>query len=32
MIPVEITSGIRRGGTKENGWGGEFMYDIVDTL
>jgi hypothetical protein len=34
MIPVETTPGIRveGGGLRENGRGGEFMYDILDTL
>jgi hypothetical protein len=31
MIPVETTSGMG-GGIKENGRGGEFKYDILDTL
>jgi hypothetical protein len=31
MILVEITTGIRGGVLKENGSGGEFMYDILDT-
>jgi hypothetical protein len=31
MIPVETTPGIG-GGMKENSRGGEFMYDIFDTL
>jgi hypothetical protein len=31
MIPVETIPGIRRG-IKESGRGGEFKYDIVDTL
>jgi hypothetical protein len=33
MIPVETTLGIWEGeGMKKNGRGGEFMYDIFDTL
>jgi hypothetical protein len=32
MIPVEAISEIRGGRIKENGRGGEFMYDIFDTL
>jgi hypothetical protein len=33
MIQVETTPGIAvEGGEKENGWGGEFMYDIFDKL
>jgi hypothetical protein len=33
MIPVETTPVIRVGGRiKENSRGGEFMYDIFDTL
>jgi hypothetical protein len=33
MIPVETAPGIRRGGLKEStGVGGEFKYDIFDTL
>jgi hypothetical protein len=32
MILVETTPGIRWGDLKENIWGGEFMYDIFDTL
>jgi hypothetical protein len=32
MIPVETTPGIGGGGIKENGWRGEFMYGIFDTL
>jgi hypothetical protein len=31
MIPVETTLGIR-GRKAENGWGGEFVYNIFDTL
>jgi hypothetical protein len=32
MIPVETILGIRRGGMKESGGGGEFNYEIFDTL
>jgi hypothetical protein len=32
MIPVEIVPGIRGGEIKESGGGGEFKYDIFDTL
>jgi hypothetical protein len=32
MIPVETVPGIGTERMKENGWGGEFMYDIFDTL
>jgi hypothetical protein len=32
MIPVETVSGIRGGGMKESSGGGEFKYDIFDTL
>jgi hypothetical protein len=32
MILVETTPGIRGEGIKENGGGGEFKYDICDTL
>jgi hypothetical protein len=32
MIPVETTPGSRGGRIKENGWGGEFMYDVFDIL
>jgi hypothetical protein len=32
MIPVETISGMGRGGIKENGGGGEFKYNIFDTL
>jgi hypothetical protein len=33
MLPAETTPGIGvGGGMKENGGGGEFMYDILDTL
>jgi hypothetical protein len=32
MIPVETISGIRGGGIKEGGGGGEFKYDILDVL
>jgi hypothetical protein len=33
MIPVETVPGIRGGGQiKESGRGGEFKYDIFDTL
>jgi hypothetical protein len=32
MIPVETILGLRGGGIKENGGGGEFKYDIVDIL
>jgi hypothetical protein len=33
MIPIETTPGIFVGGmVKENGRGGEFMYDIFSTL
>jgi hypothetical protein len=31
MIPFETIPG-RQGGIKENGKGGEFKYDIFDTL
>jgi hypothetical protein len=32
MIPIETVSGIRGGGLKERSGGGEFKYDILDTL
>jgi hypothetical protein len=32
MIPVETILGIGGGGIKENSGGGEFKYDIFDTL
>jgi hypothetical protein len=32
MISVETVPGIRRGGVWENSGGGEFKYDIFDTL
>jgi hypothetical protein len=32
MIAVETIPGIGGGGMKENGWGGEFMYDIFGIL
>jgi hypothetical protein len=32
MIPTETVPGIRRGGMKESSGGGEFNYDIFDTL
>jgi hypothetical protein len=32
MIPVETIPGIEGGQIKENGGGGEFKYDIFDTL
>jgi hypothetical protein len=32
MIPVETTPGIGGEGMKENDWGGEFMYDIMEKL
>jgi hypothetical protein len=32
MIPIETVPGIREGGMKENSRGGEFKYDIFDTL
>jgi hypothetical protein len=32
MIPIETTPRIGERGMKENGLGGEFMYDICDTL
>jgi hypothetical protein len=32
MIPVETVPGIGRGGMNESGGGGEFKYDILDTL
>jgi hypothetical protein len=32
MIAVETTPGIGEGEMKKNGRGGEFMYDILDTL
>jgi hypothetical protein len=32
MLTVENTLEIEVEGMKENGWGGEFMYDIFDTL
>jgi hypothetical protein len=31
-MPVETTLEIGGKGMKENGWGGEFMYDIFSTL
>jgi hypothetical protein len=31
-IPVEIVPGIRGKGMKERSGGGEFKYDILDTL
>jgi hypothetical protein len=31
-IPVETTPESGKGGIKKTGWGGEFMYDIFDTL
>jgi hypothetical protein len=32
MIPVEIVPGIRGGGMEESSRGGEFKYNIFDTL
>jgi hypothetical protein len=32
MIPVETIPGIGGGGTKENDGGGEFKYNIFDSL
>jgi hypothetical protein len=32
MKPVETILGMGEGRIKENGGGGEFKYDIVDTL
>jgi hypothetical protein len=32
VIPVETTPGVRGWGIKEKERGGEFMYDIFDTL
>jgi hypothetical protein len=32
MIPVETVPGIRGGGMKESSGGGEFKYDIFNTL
>jgi hypothetical protein len=32
MIPVEIISGIGRGGITKNGGRGEFKYDIYDIM
>jgi hypothetical protein len=32
MIPVETISQMEGGGIKENGWEGEFKYEIFDTL
>jgi hypothetical protein len=32
MIPVETVSEIKEGGMKESSRGGEFRYDIFDTL
>jgi hypothetical protein len=32
MIPVESVPGIREGGMKNRSGGGEFKYDIFDTL
>jgi hypothetical protein len=32
MIPVKTVSGIRGGVMKESSGGGEFKYDIFDTL
>jgi hypothetical protein len=32
MIPVETVPGIRGGGMKESTRGGEFKYDVFDTL
>jgi hypothetical protein len=32
MIPIKTTPGIRVGGIKENGRGGESMYDIFNIL
>jgi hypothetical protein len=32
MIPVENTPGIRGGRMKESDGGGDFKYDIFDTL
>jgi hypothetical protein len=31
-IPAETTPGIREGWIKENSRGGEFVYDMFDTL
>jgi hypothetical protein len=32
MIPVETASGIRGGGMGESSGGGQFKYDVFDTL
>jgi hypothetical protein len=32
MIPVETVPGIRGGGIGESSGGGEFKYDVFDTL
>jgi hypothetical protein len=32
MMPVETVPGIGAGGMKESSRGGEFMYDIFNTL
>jgi hypothetical protein len=32
MTPAETITGIRWGGMKESSGGGEFKYDIFDTL
>jgi hypothetical protein len=32
MIPIAITPGIEGGEMKENGRGGEFLYDLFDIL
>jgi hypothetical protein len=32
LMPVETVQGIRGGGIKESSGGGEFKYDIFDTL
>jgi hypothetical protein len=32
MIPVETVPGIRGGGMKKSSGGGEFKYNIFDTL
>jgi hypothetical protein len=32
MVSVETTQGIGEEGMKENGRGGEFMYDIFDIV
>jgi hypothetical protein len=32
MIPVETVSGIREGEMRQRSGGGEFKYDVFDTL